>query len=164
MLSLVEITTFRMESKSFKRFLLNENRFSTNESTQNYNEAYIYSIYDNRIPEVKKILFVALVAHSVANLEQLDKITSKGAFLTLLLQGGAQTNYIVLYFFNQRGNRLRESFSALLLSTKQEFYTIGSLQQIHHFSKIPLLEMLYGVVDAEQNKKKPLFLPGLPCP
>ena len=56
----------------------------------------MYSIYDNRIPEVKKILFVALVAHSVANLEQLDKITSKGAFLTLLLQGGAQANFISL--------------------------------------------------------------------
>ena len=45
----------------------------------------------------------------------------------------------------------------LLLSTKQEFYIIGRLQQIQNFSKIPLLEMLYAVMDAEQDKKKPLF-------
>ena len=52
----------------------------------------------------------------------------------------------------------------LLLSTKQEHYIIGRLQQIQNFSKIPLFEMLYVVVDAEQNKKKPSFFPGLPCP
>ena len=44
----------------------------------------------------------------------------------------------------------------LLPSTKQEFYIIGRLHQIQNFSKILLLEMLYGEVDAEQNTVMPL--------
>ena len=47
----------------------------------------------------------------------------------------------------------------LLPSTKQEFYIIGRLQQIQNFSKIPLLEMLYAVVDAEKKKKNPSSCP-----
>ena len=31
------------------------------------------------------------------------------------------------------------------------------MQQIQNFSKIPLLEMLYVVMDAEQNEKTPSF-------
>ena len=38
------------------------------------------------------------------------------------------------------------------------FISLGRLQQIQNFSKIPLLEMLYVVVDAEQNKNTPFFL------
>ena len=41
---LVEITAFRLESKSCKIFFV-KNKFSNNESTRSYNRAYCFDIY-----------------------------------------------------------------------------------------------------------------------
>ena len=44
----------------------------------------------------------------------------------------------------------KSPYKHLLLSTKQEQYIIGRLEQIQNFTHIQLLEILYVLVDASQ--------------
>ena len=72
---------------------------------------------------------------------------------------------IAMHCFMQRENRLRESLGTFIFITlfKASSVYLWRYEMKQNFPKIPLLEILYVLVHASQNQKKPSFFPSLPC-